>query len=103
MPGLHASYRRAQRRQGAVFVLLEEGRQPAPGLGQLTYQWIAGGIAVDPFQDRSCAGRVAVGAQRQLRPDNVVQPRQNWRPIHLDELAAAGQRGAGLIDSFSVE
>jgi hypothetical protein len=104
MAGLHAGYRSAQRRQRAVLVILDERRQPAPGLGQLTHQRIAAcGIAVDLLQDGARLRGVVVGAQRQLRRDNVVQPGQNRRPVRLDELAAVGEGSAGLLDSSGVE
>ncbi len=104
MAGLHAGHRSAQRRQGAVLVILDERRQPAPGLGQLTHQRIAAcGIAVDLLQDGARPRGVVVGAQRQLRRDNLVQPGQNRRPVRLDELAAVGQGSAGLLDSSGVE
>ena len=95
---------RAATTSAAVLVILDERRQPAPGLGQLTHQRIAAcGIAVDLLQDGGRPRGVVVGAQRQLRRDNVVQPGQNRRPVRLDELAAVGQGSAGLLDSSGVE
>jgi len=90
--------------KAAVLVILDERRQPAPGLGQLTHQRIAAcGIAVDLLQDGARPRGVVVGAQRQLGRDNVVQPGQNRRPVRLDELAAVGQGSAGFLDSSGVE
>src|SRR6476619_7566603 len=54
--------RSAQRRQGAVVVILDERRQPAPSPGQLTNQRIAaGGIAVGLLQDCDRPRGVVVG------------------------------------------
>ncbi|CAM5682312.1 hypothetical protein MAUB1S_00052 [Mycolicibacterium aubagnense] len=102
--GLHARDRYAQRRQCAVVITLDERSQPSPRLGQLENKCaVAGEIAVDLIQKRRRARGVAVGAQRQLCRENLMQRRQDGRPVDLDELAAPGERGAGLINSAGVQ